>query len=477
MFISKCVLCSGIILCHNWGPPETALSLFLESTPHPEALIKQFFKHLNSKVTLDSLQDFMTADCTVESNGSILSQGTLEFIDYLNKMQKKYENVSYSEFLEEPIISANKATFHFQVDCTEKEGNQRMLDVIAIVTFEKGKISHWKEVFCDSKSHPLYPISKPSCEGYLSVSEIHSIFYATYGNPNGIPVVVLHGGPGEGCNNSLTRFFDLNRYYVIMFDQRGSMRSTPFASMEENTPEHSIADIEALRKHLRIGKWLVLGGSWGSTLAILYGQSHPESCNGFVFKGVFLAREEDYLHLLYGMGKFFPEAYEKFLNHLPKEERLDLLLAYHRRIMDPDPEVYMPAARAFIEFDATCVTFTSNPLAVENVIKNDRNVYCVAKHFFHYSMNRFFLKPAQILSDMDKIKHLPAIIIHGQYDVVTPPENAYKLHQKWDNSILWMIPQGGHSSSEPEVASAMAKALDLFANPTKSGVFPADEPD
>jgi proline iminopeptidase len=474
----------------------------------PKDLLSNFFKYLaflgnpENKIDPNSLQSFFTDDCTVQSNHLLLTQGIDEFIAYINRNQERFEKVSYSNFLDEPVIAGNKATLHFQVDCTEKKGRQKNLDVIAIVTFKDGKICNWEEVYCDISdsnpqsslsyvnrvlqpktarnqglvisldhtyeeplfNHPLYSVNAPSAEGYLAVSEVHSLFYATYGNPKGIPVVVLHGGPGEGCHDVFTRFFDLNRYYVIMFDQRGSMRSKPFGSMHENAPEFSIADIESLRKHLGIEKWLVLGGSWGSTLAILYGQNHPEHCLGFILKGVFLGREQDYLHLLYGMGKLFPKAYEAFLSHIPEDEHSDLLSAYHKRIMHPDPAVHMPAARAFIQFDATCVHFSSNPLAVEKTLKNDSLVYCVSKTFFHYARNKFFLEDTQILSGMDKIKHLPAILIHGKYDAVTLPEMSFLLYQKWDNSTLWMVPQGGHASTEPAVASAMATALDFFAD-------------
>lgn len=313
-------------------------------------------------------------------------------------------------------------------------------------------------------NHLLYPIASPSREGYLKVSHIHSLYYATYGNPKGIPVVILHGGPGEGCCNDLTRFFDLSRYYVIMFDQRGSNRSTPFASMEENSPQHSVDDIETLRKHLGIEKWLIFGGSWGSTLAILYGQSYPERCEGFILRGTFLGREQDYLHLMYGMGEMSPRAYENFLKHIPETEHLDLFSAYYQRIMDPNPDIYMPAARAFIAFDAHCVNFQSNALTVAKALKNDESVYSVSKHFFYYSMHKFFLKPNQILSDMDKIKQIPAIIIHGKYDIVTLPRGAYELHKKWDNSTLWMIHNGGHTSAESAIASALATAADFFAD-------------
>lgn len=464
------------------------LHKYAQASPTQEH-IEQFFNYLTflgdpeHEIDFYSVQSFMTCDCTIQSNNIIISQGIEEFIAYIHRMQNKYENVSYSSFLENLLIFENKAAFHFQVQCIEKNGLQRNLEAIALVIFQEGKISYWKEVFCEMQpqntskefslnhlyeephfDHHLYPITAPFREGFLTVSKIHTIFYATYGNPKGIPIVILHGGPGEGCCDELTQFFDLKRYYVIMLDQRGSKRSIPFASMEENTPSHSVADIETLRKHLGIEKWLVFGGSWGSTLAILYGQSHPEHCQGFILRGIFLGREQDYLHLLYGMGKLAPNGYEKFLGHIPEEEHSDLLSAYYARIIDPNPEIHMPAARAFMEFDAACVRFSPNPLLVENVLKNDQYIYSVTKHFLHYSINQFFLKPDQILSNMNKIKHLPAIIIHGKYDIVTLPENAYALYRKWDNSTLWMIRQGGHTSTEYSNAAALATALDFFAD-------------
>ncbi|MBP7075213.1 MAG: prolyl aminopeptidase [Rhabdochlamydiaceae bacterium] len=315
--------------------------------------------------------------------------------------------------------------------------------------------------------HPLYPITQPREEGYLKVSDIHNLYYAVYGNPNGIPVVVLHGGPGAGCSDVLSRFFDLKEWNVIMFDQRGAMRSEPFCCMEENSPQHSVDDIEALRKHLGIEKWVVFGGSWGSTLAVLYGQEHPEHCIGFILRGVFLGREQDYLHLLHGMGRIFPEAYKPFLNYIPEEERSDLLSAYYRRIMDPNPEVHMEAARVFMEFDAVCSTHAPSPEEVKKVVQNDRFSLSITRPFLYYSVNRFFLEPNQILSRMDKIAHLPAIIINGRWDAVTLPEMAFSLHQSWPNSILWISPQGGHSSNDPAIAKALAKASDLFIEKIK----------
>lgn len=300
-------------------------------------------------------------------------------------------------------------------------------------------------------------------EGLLKVSDLHSIFYKAYGNPDGIPVVILHGGPGAGCNDAMAKSFDLTKWNVVMFDQRGAMRSEPFGCMEENTPQHSISDIEALRKYLRIEKWIVFGGSWGSSLALLYGQKHSNCCIGFILRGVWLVRESDWLHLLYGMGKTFPEANQSMIDYIPEEERNDLLSAYHRRVFDSDPEVQLSAARAFMKFDAICATHLPNPKLVEAMLQNEKLILGAVKTFCHYAKNNFFLEKNQILSNMEKIAHLPAIIVHGRYDAICQPEMAYSLHQNWSNSMLWMIPDGGHSSSDPSIAKALVAATDLFA--------------
>ena len=311
--------------------------------------------------------------------------------------------------------------------------------------------------------HALYPIVSPREEGLLKVSELHTLFYAVYGNPNGIPVVVLHGGPGAGCSNTLSQFFDLTRWNVVMFDQRGAMRSEPVCCMKENSAQHSISDIERLRNHLGIKKWMVFGGSWGSALGVLYGQEYPENCLGFILRGVTLLREQDYLHLLYGMGKIFPEAYDPFVNHIPEEERHDLLSAYYRRICDPNPEVRLEAARLFMRFDTICSTQLPNPVSLEAAMKNDKLVLSVTTAFLHYSKNGFFIEPDQIISRMPRIAHLPAIIVQGRWDAICLPEQAYLLHKNWPNSKLWMIPQGGHSANVPAIAAALVTATDVFA--------------
>jgi proline iminopeptidase len=326
-------------------------------------------------------------------------------------------------------------------------------------------LSHSREEVCFD--HPLYPIAQAREEGSLKVSGIHTLFYAVYGNPNGIPVVVLHGGPGAGCDDSLSRFFDLSQWNVVMFDQRGAMRSEPFCCMEENSSQHSINDIETLRNHLGIERWVVFGGSWGSTLALLYGQEHPEHCTGFILRGIFLGREQDYLHVFYGMGKIFPEAYEPFLHYIPVEERNDLFSAYYRRIFDPNPDVHLSAARVFMRFDITCSTHLPNPVALEKVVQNDRLILSMTRAFFHYSKHSFFIEPNQIISRMQRITHLPAIIVQGRWDAIDLPEMAYDLYQNWNNSKLWMITQGGHSANDPSIAAALATATDVFADEIK----------
>ena len=195
----------------------------------------------------------------------------------------------------------------------------------------------------------LYPIIKPLNEGYLKVSDLHEIYFAEYGNPKGIPVVNIHGGPGAGSSANDMRFFDPKHYRIILFDQRGAKRSKPLASIKENTTADLISDLEKLRKALKIDKWLVFGGSWGSALALAYGQTHPKQCLGFVLRGIFLGNEEEYLQVWYGMQDIFPEAWEEFNNFLPANERKDLVTSYYKRITHSDAKIHMPAARAFIK--------------------------------------------------------------------------------------------------------------------------------
>lgn len=298
-------------------------------------------------------------------------------------------------------------------------------------------------------------------EGYLQVSNIHQIYYAVYGNPEGIPVVVLHGGPGGGGKNDAIRLFDLDRYRVVLFDQRGAMRSRPFACMDENTTQNSIEDIEALRKALGIDKWIVWGGSWGSLLAMLYGESYSDSCLGFILYGIFLGRPED----IQLFEKKNDAAYEEFIKFFPEGERSDLLLASYSRIMDPNPEVHMEMARTLLRFHFMNTKGVPNPAAIESFVKDEKAALSLGRAVLHYATHKLFLQPDQVMQNIRMISHLPAVIITGDKDLVCPSDQAIKLHENWANSMLWIVKDGEHFSGDPKIAEALARAATLFANP------------
>ena len=316
-------------------------------------------------------------------------------------------------------------------------------------------------LFIPMNNAHAYPISPPRTEGYLQVSQKHQIFYAAYGNPEGIPVVFLHGGPGIGCTHEGSRFFDLKRWNVIMFDQRGSMRSTPFASMEENTTQHSINDIEALRQYLGIRRWYVFGCSWGSCLALAYGEEHPEACLGFILGGIFLGREQD-ISFFKDMGEQSPEAYQRLLSHFSQEEQRNLPQSSYQKIMDPDPSINVGMARELIRYAMTNTKTPPSPTQIEEMLKDDRFNLSFARAFMHYILHQCFLQPDQILSQLQRISDLPAIIVHGSLDIICVPEQAKQLHQNWEKSQLWMVEGCGHSPQELGIASALTKATDTF---------------
>lgn len=306
-----------------------------------------------------------------------------------------------------------------------------------------------------------YPISQPQTEGYLQVSQKHQICYATYGNPEGIPVVVLHGGPGLGYSDEDTYFFDPASWHIVMFDQRGAMRSRPFACMEENTTQHSVNDIELLREHLGVDQWVVFGGSWGSCLALAYGEQHPEACLGFILRGVFLGREQD-IGFFKNMGKRSPEAYQTLLTHFSEEEQSSVPQSCYQKLMDPNPEIHNAMARALLRYSITNTTTPPSMLQVEEMLKNDHFNLSFMRSFVHYALHQCFLQPNQILSQLDRISHLPAIIVHGALDTVCAPEQARQLHENWKTSQLWIVEDSGHSSREPGIAKALIKATDAL---------------
>lgn len=302
----------------------------------------------------------------------------------------------------------------------------------------------------------LYPPIKPYHEDHLQVSDIHRLWFAEFGNPKGKPVIVIHGGPGIGCGKNDMRYFDPNFYRIILFDQRGALRSTPLGEMEDNTTKASIEDIEKLRHHLNVDKWLVFGGSWGSTLSLAYGESHPEHCLGFVLRGIFLGTHEEFKHLWHGMGDHYPQAWHELVNFLPKEDRSDLIGAYYERLMNKDPSIHLPAAKAFMKYDLTCAFLM--PRAIDELLKDDKMVLGCARTFTHYGMNHFFMKDGQLLENIEKISHLPAIIVHGQFDTICLIKQAYNLHLQWPNSQMVVVPDAGHSATELGNTKALVTA-------------------
>ncbi|APA70684.1 prolyl aminopeptidase [Janthinobacterium sp. 1_2014MBL_MicDiv] len=305
---------------------------------------------------------------------------------------------------------------------------------------------------------PLFPVLSPNRHGMLAVDALHTIYWEECGNPDGIPVLFLHGGPGAGLSPQHRRFFDPQRYRVILFDQRGAGKSTPLGEWRNNTTPLLIADIEALRAQFDIAQWLVFGGSWGSTLALAYGQAHPEACLGFVLRGIFLCTQAEIDWFIEGVRWFYPELYEEFAAPIPPEERGDLLAAYVKRILSSDPAVYWPAARAWSRFEGRRVYLMPQP----EDTPNDALDLGVGRLESHYMANLGFFEEDQLIRNMHRIAHLPAVIVQGRYDAICPPLSAYRLHQAWPGAQLEMIPDAGHGALEHGIASALVKATERF---------------
>jgi proline iminopeptidase len=304
----------------------------------------------------------------------------------------------------------------------------------------------------------LFPPILPTRSGMLAVDAVHTIYWEEVGNPNGIPVIFLHGGPGAGLSPQHRRFFDPSAYRVILFDQRGAGKSTPLGEWRNNTTQLLIADIERLRALFGIERWLVFGGSWGSTLALAYGEAHPERCLGFVLRGIFLCTPAEVDFFLYGVRWFYPELYEEFAAHIPLDERGDLLNAYARRLLCDDPDRFWPAARAWSRFEGRRVFL----LPQEEEHPSDTLDLGVGRLEAHYMANGGFLADDQLVRDVGRINHLPAVIVQGRYDVICPPLSAWRLHQAWPGSRLRMIPDAGHGALEAGIARALVAATEQF---------------
>lgn len=307
----------------------------------------------------------------------------------------------------------------------------------------------------------FYPEALPFDSGYLAVGDGHDIYWEQVGNPEGVPVAFLHGGPGAGSVPQHRRFFDPAHYRAVIFDQRGAGRSRPVGETRSNTTGHLIADMERLRAHLGIDRWHLFGGSWGSTLALAYAISHPERCLGLVLRGIFLARLREVDWFLHGMGRFFPEARAAFLAPIPEAERGDLLAAYCRRLFDGDPAVHGPAARAWSDYETNCSTLLPNHAhARSGADKAGDGDVALARLEAHYFANGLFLPDNHILDNLARIIHLPAVIIQGRYDVVCPPESAHDLAAAWPRATLVTVPDAGHSAFEPGICTALVQAME-----------------
>jgi len=310
----------------------------------------------------------------------------------------------------------------------------------------------------------LYPEIQPRQDGRLAVGDGHELYWELCGNPDGKPAVFLHGGPGAGCDDRARRFFDPGRYNVLLFDQRGSGRSRPPASLAENTTWTLVEDIERLRQSLGIERWLVFGGSWGSTLALAYAQTHPERVSGLVLRGIFLLRrsEIDWFYQS-GAGTLFPDVWEEYLAPIPPEERHDLLSAYHRRLTGADHQVALAAARAWSVWEGATSFLLPDPEHIQHS-GEDEFAVALARIECHFFVNRgFFRAEDQLLAGVDRIRHIPSVIVQGRYDVVCPMATAWDLHRAWPEAEFVVVPDAGHSAFEPGIARALVAATDRFA--------------
>jgi len=310
----------------------------------------------------------------------------------------------------------------------------------------------------------LFPPIEPYNHGWLSVGDGHEIYYEESGNPSGKPCLFVHGGPGGGASPAARQFFDPEKYRIVLFDQRGCGRSKPHASIEANTTWHLIDDIELIRETLGIDRWLVFGGSWGSTLSLAYAQSHPERVTELVLRGIFLLRAQElqwfYQH---GASELYPDAWQHYLAPIPDAERHDLISAFHSRLTSEDPEVRLSAARAWSVWEASTSFLIQNEDFMAQLDEPEAAL-AMARIECHYFVNGgFFEGPNQILEAVGKIRHIPCVIVQGRYDVVCPPTTAWDLHRAWPEADFKLIANAGHSAFDPANAAALIEATNRFA--------------
>jgi proline iminopeptidase len=314
-----------------------------------------------------------------------------------------------------------------------------------------------------STRRTLYPEIEPYETGRLDVGDGHTLYWERCGTRGAKPVVFLHGGPGAGCSPDHRRQFDPERYDIFLFDQRGCGRSTPHASLEANTTWHLVDDIERLRELFGVDRWMVYGGSWGSTLALAYAQTHPERATELVLRGIFTFRrtELDWLYR-YGASEIFPDKWQEFLEPIPEAERDDLVAAYHRRLTGDDRAEQLRAAKAWSKWEAETVTLLPNPHVIEEFTGDDFAV-AIARIENHYMLNKGWLEEGQLLRNMERIRHIPGVIVQGRYDCCTPPATAWELYKAWPEAKLNIVPDASHLFNEPGILDGLIRATDAFA--------------
>ncbi len=320
----------------------------------------------------------------------------------------------------------------------------------------------------DLKKDPqswLYPLIEPYRTGTLKVSDVHTLYWEESGNPKGKPAVFLHGGPGGGTEAKMRRFFNPEKYRIILFDQRGCGKSKPYASLEANTTWDLVEDIEKLRKHLNVSKWQVFGGSWGCTLALAYAETHPESVTELILRGVFLLRKKE-IDWFYqgGADMIYPDAWEEYKNAIPVEERGDFVKAYYKRLTSSDHSVQLAAARAWSIWEGSTSKLLTDTSFVTHY-GSDEFALAFARIECHYFTNRGFFDPDdQLLQNAGRLRKIPGVIVQGRYDVVCPMDSAWALHRAWPEAEFILVPDAGHSAFEFGISKGLVSATDKFAN-------------
>jgi proline iminopeptidase len=306
----------------------------------------------------------------------------------------------------------------------------------------------------------LYPDIEPYARHRLAVDEPHELYLEESGNPDGIPVLVVHGGPGGGCEDYHRRFFDAERFRIILMDQRGAGRTTPLAELEGNSTDKLVKDMETIRQFLGIDRWLLFGGSWGSTLSLVYAETYPERVLGLVLRGIFLCRPRD-IQWFYqeGASRVFPDYWQDFLAPIPEDERHDMVTAYYRRLTSANELEQIQAAKAWSIWEGRCATLHPNPKVVEH-FGHPHVAIALARIECHYFMNNAFLEPDQIVRDAGRLADIPGVIVHGRYDMVCPLDNALALHRAWPEAELHIIRDAGHSASEPAIVDALLRGVE-----------------